>query len=431
MNETLMKVKKKVAIVSNNFHCERHVQYFSTIEKYFKSNGWEIAENFNVDKVVICACGFHNAMFEKVMTIFKDLENIHFLEKNILIMGCIPKTHPEDLNKVFNGHIIPYRGEVLLDEIIRPVIPFNEIRWVNVFRSHPACDLAEKEELFHIKISEGCLRKCTFCVINKAKGYIKSFPTDEIIEQFKRARDQGFRKVFLMGEDTFAYGIDGGTTIIDLVETLVEIDPTVELNFGYLHIRWLKEYAKQIISLCKRGVIRELHIGLQHINNELLEKMGRPVDFSRLYDIIGTIKNQCPDFYMACDIIVGFPGETREMFNQLVDFFKQDTYFNKVRHAGYSDVKGAPAAKLKNKVPPAEIAYRWEFLDKLLGERSSYGKVDQINRGDDLTYKLTQMHDYAFCKDTFKEEDYRKGIAREPIAANSTVLKEDKEDFAF
>jgi len=424
-------MKRKVAIVTNNLHCERHVQYYATIEKYLRTNGWRISEDFQVEKIIIAACGFHDAMYEKVLGILGHLKKIHFLEKNIIIMGCLAKTHEQGLGANFNGHRILLDNEHLLDDIIRAGVPFSEIGPVNRLRMEREAGEQEKGKMFYIKIARGCLRKCTFCVINKAKGSIRSVPVPAIVSQFEMAMAKGIKKVFLMGEDTFAYGIDINTTIIKLIETLVALDPGMQLNFGYLHIRWLQEYAEDIISLCRRGIIRELHIGLQHVNDKMLKRMGRPAVFSRLYEILTTIKKEIPGFYMAADIIVGFPGETKEIFNEMVEFFNHDRCFNKIRHSAYSDVKGAPSTRLKDKIPPAEIRSRWEYLGKILGDRSSFIQVDDTSRVDDTTYKLTQEKDYTFCKNTFLESVEETVVTRDIVEAASNILEEEKGDFGF
>jgi ribosomal protein S12 methylthiotransferase len=427
-NSPLM--KKRIAIITNNLHCERHIQYFSTIEKYLKSNGWEIAENFNVHKIIICGCGFHDAMYEKVKRTLREIRETNFLEKNIIILACLTKTHEMDLKKHFKGEIVEFHREELLDRIVSARITFKEIRLVNMYKIHEKCCSENKiNENFYIKISEGCLRECTFCVINKAKGYIGSVPFDKIVGQVKTAIEYGRKNIFLMGEDTFAYGIDIGTNIIELIEKLIARYPFIDLYFGYLHIRWLRKYSEKILSLCKRRILKELHIGLQHINNEMLKSMGRPQVFSRIYDIICKIKKECPEIYMVADILIGFPGETDEMFDQLVEFFKKDKCFNKVKHFGYSDVKGALSFKLDQKVPPDAITSRWEILDKVLGKRS-YSYQSRESRLDDETFRVTRFDDYSFCKDTF-DEMLQGSFSAELAVSGSNILNQDKEDFEF
>lgn len=430
MDKNLLVFKKRVAIVTNNLNCERHIQYYSHIEKYFKSNGWIIAEDFNVDKVIICCCGFHDVMYEKVLRTIEELKTIHFLDSNIIIMGCQTKTHEPELKENLAVRLISFDQEELLDEIINARITFNKITPNNIFRPHKWCKIDERNEYFHIKIARGCLRQCTFCVINKAKGYIKSTPREEILRQYKKAIKRGNRKIYLMGEDTLAYGVDIGSNIIDLTGALLAIESNVELNFGSLHIRWLHQYADGILSLCKRGIVKELHVGLQHVNNQLLKRMGRPCVFSEIYDIIKTLKKECPQLFLEADILVGFPGETEAMFEELVEFFKQDTCFDNVRHFGYSDVKGAPSYKFQGKLAPSEIVVRWEHFDKILQERSSNYKVEN-STPTDVAFQLTHERDYTFCKDTFRDEIEQAVTDPGLRQAKSKILQENEIDFEF
>lgn len=433
MNTTQQPVRRRVAIITNNVHCERHVQYYATMEKYFITNGWEVVDNFEADKVVICACGFHDAMLDKVMNVMAQLQKVYFPANNVILLGCLPKTHEEALQERFGGHVVALGNEARLDRLTGAAVPFARVDDVNLFRAHHECSITPDNELFAIKISTGCLRKCTFCVINKAKGPIKSVPLPEIERQFRKAVSQGKRRLFLMGEDSFAYGIDCGTTIIELLEHLEAIQPDVELYFGYLHNYWLREYAEGIFSLCRRGIIRELHLGLQHVNDRVLERMGRPGPFAEIYRLIRTIKEENPGFYMGCDIMVGFPGETEQEFEEMVEFFRNDRCFNKVRHFGYCDVKGAKSNHLDGKVPGPEVIRRWEYLDEVLEKRSSYIGLEKASRTDDATFKLTQERDYTFCKDSCMEEVEVSPEAKKSgltMAANDAVETEDGE-FGF
>lgn len=391
-------MNKSVAIITNSKECTRHIQYYATLENYLTANNFSVKDDFQVDKVLICACGFHDFMFNKVQNTLNALKSINFPEESIVILGCLPKTHQPSIAKAFRGPVIPFGQEYLLDNMLNADIPFNQIQPTNIFRLEPD---EPPRDLFFIKIAQGCFGKCTFCVINKAKGPLRSESPEAILRLFQRGLQNGRHHFFLMGEDTFAYGLDIGTTIIELTRALIDKASDAKFSFGSLHIKWLESYAEDILALCQGGYIEHLHIGLQHVNERILKRMGRLVPFQKIYRSIKKIKTQCPDVIVSGDVMVGFPGENEKIFNELMAFFQEDTSFDQISHFGYSDVKGAPASNFDEKVDPLQVAYRWDRLRLLLGPRSYYNNstrsVDQRNQNYRKAFIATFESDFAFC----------------------------------
>ncbi len=427
MNNLLL--DKRVAIVTNNVHCERHTAYYATVEKYFRTNGWKVCDDLNVDKIIICGCGFHDLMYEKFIKILEAAREVNFPEKNIIVMACLPKTQSEKLKEQFGGEIIGIHEEEILDRIIGAKVEFKDVKYVNVFNKYNLTP-PEKIPVYYVKISEGCLRECTFCIINKAKGYINSRPVEDIIKEVKTGVEKGYDKIYLMGEDAFAYGIDSNKTIIELVHEIKNAVPLANLYFSYLHIRWLEKYSTEIKDLCKKGWINELHIGLQHVNEHILDRMGRPINFSKLYDTIQEIKFDNPKMHMVADIMVGFPGETIEIFNELTEFFKKDKCFNKVKHFGYSDVNGATSTGFSNKVEDGEIARRWNVLNEVLGARSYSDEIEE-ERYDDNTFRITRFKDFSFCVNTFDKDGMEviKNNTKKEVITNISDINDSSFNF--
>lgn len=393
---------RKAAIITNNVGCERHVQYYSTLEKYLVANNWIIAEDFGVEKVIICACGFHDFMMDKVSKLLKRLSEVGFSEKDVIITGCLPKTHEQLLKQEFNGDLVEINQEHLLDDIIDAKIPFRTVNLPNVFVRPRTWEIPQ-DRTFFIKIAQGCSGYCTYCVIKKAKGHISSVPFEEIKKQFEYATANGYKEIYLMGEDTFAWGMDIGTTIIALVDSLLEISSDVSFIFGNWHSHWLPKFSEDIIRLCKMGIVKKLSIGLQHVNQFLLRRMGRGINFQEFYGILRRLRAECPDLHLSADIMVGFPGETPEMFEELVAFFEKDTVFDLVAHFGYSDVQGAPSSKFDGKVDTLQVGRRWDRLKKTLGPRSYYNVIETPETIR-AVFQLSLDRDYTFCKDTYLKE---------------------------
>ncbi|HEX3047292.1 MAG TPA: radical SAM protein, partial [Bacillota bacterium] len=315
---------KKVAIITNNLVCEMNTKYYSSTEKYFILNGWEVTTSFNADLLVMVTCGFSDEMFHIIRRLLQELNLQNFPAGNIIIMGCQPKTHRAELMEVFPGTLLEFGQEDQLDRLINATVPFSTVTGTNVFKAPGQECTGDREELFNIQIEDGCLKQCTFCVINKAHGDLRSMPLPEIMAQFDQAIQSGYRNINLVGVDTFGYGYDTGTNVVELIEAMLKTDSNIKFYLGSLHARWLTKYWEGILNLCRRGVIDSLHIVIQHNNDEILKRMGRPIKFADIYTIIKRFKQECPDLFISTDLIVGFPGETREIFMEMMDFIKND-----------------------------------------------------------------------------------------------------------
>jgi len=397
-----MNNKKRVLIVTNDIECARNIQYCSKIESYFKKNGWEISEGFeNIDKVIICACGYHNAQYNKALKVITKLRENNFNEKNIVLMGCLPKTHEKDINEKLNCSIVYLNQEEKLDEITGASVSFRSVADSNLFTVYQQDTVNKKNNGFYIKVGEGCLGACTYCVIKRAKGSLKSIPAEDIISQYRTAIENGYRKIQLIGEDTMAYGSDTGTTIIELINTLLSIDKNVEIYLGSVDIKWLKKYNNEFIDLCKQGIIKKLNIGLQHVNDDILKRMGRGgTRFSEAYEILKEIRRECPDIFISADIIVGFPGETIEAFEELAEFLKQDTCFDSIKHSGYSDNEYAPSFKLDNKIDPLDIVDRFYRLNDILEGKSMINFANSPD-SESITYLKTFEENVFIIKNSY------------------------------
>ncbi|HEX3047451.1 MAG TPA: radical SAM protein [Bacillota bacterium] len=403
-----MSENRKAAIVTNNLLCEMNTKYYSMLERYFQANQWTITASFtDADIVVFSTCGFADWMHQAIYNALQELQKINFPDQKIIIMGCQPKTHETELKNIFKGRMIEFGHEYLLDQVIGAAIPFKNIEVTNLFRPYRNNEPVDQNELFTIQIADGCLKQCTYCVINKAHGDIRSVPLVDIERQYKMALQKGYRNINLIAIDTLSYGYDTGTNINELIEHLLTIDSNVHFYLGSLHIRWLANYWEGLLSFCKRGIINSLHIGLQHVDDEILKKMGRPVKFADLYIILCSFKKECPNLFISTDIIVGFPGETDAIFETVLEFFRKDHCFTLVNHFAYSDVKGAPACRLSGKVNDYIKLNRWEKLKEVLGERfpdNALRKNDSIKlRRYQAAHQYANEQGYYFCQNTFAE----------------------------
>lgn len=399
---------KKVLIITNNLECDELVGYFSTLERYFLRNGWESTNSFDADLIIIAACGAIDQVYEQVQNALKDILSIKGNFNSTVIMGCQVVTYRDKLRSIYNGKMISYGQESILDNLICANYKFESVNTPNVFNS----PRQTKNELFTIIISTGCLQKCTYCIIKEAHGRIKSKTIEQISDEFSLAVNSGFKHIALAGTDTSVYGYDINTNIIELIKKLRNIDSTVKFYIDNLHPHNLIKYYDDFIELAKQNAFAYLHIAFQHVDNDILKRMGRKADFEEVYTMIRRMKHECPSLIIFTDFIFAFPGESEQQFDKLLSFVKNDKLFDYYYIHDYCDIPGTASYNLSNKISDDTKKERGLKLTVAFERR----KEEKINQMDSDNYRIFKHRydieselekdnpkGYYFCKDTFVE----------------------------
>ena len=400
---------KTVLIISNNLECDELVGYYSKLEQYFIMNGWKTVNHFNADLIVIVACGAIDVVHEYIKSALKDI----LIEKgnyaSTIIMGCQVVTHKERLKEIFDGKMIQYNQEDQLDKRIGAKYKFKSINTPNLFKLPGE----NPNKMFTIIISTGCLKKCTYCIINKAHGDIKSKSIAKIKAEFSVAVEKGFKDIALAGTDTSVYGYDTGSNFITLIKELRAIDPTVRFYMENLHPHNLVNYYNDLIELAKKNAFAYLHIAFQHVDNEVLKRMGRETDFTKIYDLIKELKRVCKDLIIYTDFIFAFPGESKQQFESLLNFVKNDQYINYYYIHDYCDIIGTSSYNYKDKID--EKTKKERGLEITIAfERRKQEKIKHMNpeiynilkNRYQIESELQKNKDnkgYYICKDTYVE----------------------------
>lgn len=356
---------KKVAILAFHHYCEEHMRYCAMVERYLLLNKFTICKSFDVDLIIVIGCG---ATDDKLYKFEKFIRTINQHKNKVILMGCLAKTHNLEIRKFFSGLAIDLGDEAKLDKYIGAEIEFGRIGYVNQF-----LPLTNKKQInphiYYIKISKGCLMKCTFCVIKKAHGYLVSESIDKIIEQYKQGLSLGYTNFYLMGTDSFAFGYDIKYNLAELIIELASINPNSVFYVGNLHPRWLIEYENEIKHLCSNNMLGSLQFALQHVNQIILRKMGRDVDFKKTNQIINDIAYINSEVFLSADFISGFPYETDIIFDELIDYIKSDTCLDMIQHFSYIDNKDTPAYLYSEKVRESVKLLRWNRMNDAIGDR--------------------------------------------------------------
>ncbi|TAN70422.1 MAG: 30S ribosomal protein S12 methylthiotransferase RimO [Methylobacter sp.] len=320
-----------------------------------RSEGYTISPSYqNADLVVVNTCGFIDAAVEE------SLDSIgEALAQNgkVIVTGClgsreaeIRARHPQVL-KVTGAHALEEVVAAVHEHLPPPHDPFISLvppQGIKLTPRHYA----------YLKISEGCNHRCTFCIIPSMRGDLVSRPVDDVLLEAERLANAGVKELLVVSQDTSAYGLDlkyqsrdwkgrsVKTRFYDLAEALGDLGIWVRMHYVYPY-----PHVDEVIPLMAEGkILPYLDIPFQHANSRILKLMKRPAATENNLERIKAWREICPDITLRSTFIVGFPGETEQEFEELLDFLSE-AQMDRVGCFAYSPVKGAVANDLPDPVP--------------------------------------------------------------------------------
>ncbi|MCX7093810.1 MAG: 30S ribosomal protein S12 methylthiotransferase RimO [Methylobacter sp.] len=322
-----------------------------------RSEGYTISPTYqDADLVVVNTCGFIDAAVEE------SLDSIgEALAQNgkVIVTGClgsreaeIRERHPQVL-KVTGAHALEEVVAAVHEHLPPPHDPFISLvppQGIKLTPRHYA----------YLKISEGCNHRCTFCIIPSMRGDLVSRPIDDVMLEAERLANAGVKELLVVSQDTSAYGLDLKyqnrdwqgrslrTRFYDLAEALGDLGIWVRMHYVYPY-----PHVDEVIPLMAEGkILPYLDIPFQHANSRILKLMKRPAASENNLERIKAWREVCPDITLRSTFIVGFPGETEQEFEQLLDFLSE-AQMDRVGCFAYSPVKGAVANDLPDQIPEA------------------------------------------------------------------------------
>lgn len=202
----------------------------------------------------------------------------------------------------------------------------------------------------HLKIAEGCNKNCTYCIIPKVRGKYRSFPMEDLIKQAEELAQNGTREIILVAQETTLYGVDlyGEKSLHKLLKSLCKING---IKFVRIMYCYPEEIYDELIDTIKSEtkICHYLDIPIQHANDEILRKMGRRTNKNRLIEVIKKLRTEIPDIALRTTLISGFPGETEEEFEELLDFV-DEIEFERLGVFAYSPEEGTVAAAMEGQI---------------------------------------------------------------------------------
>ena len=321
----------------------------------------------SADFVVVNTCGFIDSAREESLGAIDEMLDLKRQGKirGVVVTGCLAERQ--------QGKLLEARPEI---DAMVGVFGRNDIVDVanrlqsgiqeqqKVFRPAPIRPLSDSvrsavtpRHFAYLKISEGCDRLCTFCAIPKMRGKHYSKPIEQVVDEAKRLGDSGVREVVVVAQDTTYYGKDlyGQPRLTELLTELDKIDSIDWIRLMYFYPMYIDDRLVDTLAGAER-VLPYIDMPLQHASDAMLKRMARKTTRSLQEEIVGRLRERIDSLVMRTTMIAGFPGETEDDFEQLVEFVAQQ-HFEHLGVFTYSIEDDTPAARLPNRVP-AEIAQR-------------------------------------------------------------------------
>ncbi len=351
----------------------------------------------SADAVIINTCAFiESAKRESIDSIF-DIVSLKELnpELKVLVTGCLPQRYKQEV-----AELIPE-----VDRFFYTISADTTVREVQQFLQQP---LQRSKRLplspphyAYLRISEGCDNRCAYCAIPLIKGGYASRPFNDIIMDAHRLAEKGVKELMLIAQDTTVYGRDlpGQVSLDSLLRELNTIDGFEWIRLLYTHpAHWRDALIDTLASLDK--VVKYVDIPIQHISDPILKKMGRRIDRKGIETLISKIRAHIPDMVLRTSIITGFPGETEEHFNELMDFLN-DVQFERLGVFTYSHEEETRAYRLKDDVPDEVKLDRQRQIMNLQSQiaetrnasligRSIKVVVDEVDQKNNLAYARSE-----------------------------------------
>ncbi len=311
--------------------------------------------------VVVNTCGFINdAKEESINTIleFAQAKMEGRIEK-LFVMGCLSERYLADLEKEI-PEVDGWYGKFNYKQLLKDLGAIDNLEDIK----HTPRHITTPRHYTYIKISEGCDRHCAYCAIPLITGRHQSRPMDEILDEVRQLEKNGTKEFNVIAQELTYYGIDqdGKQHIADLIERMADI-PGVEwirLHYAYpAHFPWdLLRVMRE-----KKNVCNYLDIALQHISDHMLSRMQRHVTKEETYELIRKMREEVPGITIRTTLMVGFPGETEEDFEELKAFVKW-ARFERMGAFAYSEEEGTYSEKYYDDDVPEEV--KQQRLDKLM-----------------------------------------------------------------
>lgn len=348
----------------------------------FKENGYKIVNNEEeADVLVINTCGFIGpAKEEAINTILEMAEYKKKRCKYLIVMGCLVERYKEELSKAIPevDLWIKYSSYSTIWEQIETILKSEKENKNNL-------DFLDRvittgNNFAYLRIAEGCSNFCTYCAIPKIRGPFVSRKMEDVIKEAKKLANEGYEELIIIAQDTTKYGIDiyGESKLAELLKELCKIEKLKWIRFLYAYPETITD---ELIEVVKNEdkICKYFDIPIQHISNSVLKRMNRKSNGETIRSLIKRLRKEIPGVVIRTTVMVGFPGETKEDFEELYNFVKE-ARFERLGAFSFSKEEGTPAEKLKDQIHPMTKKSRYNKIMSLQQKIASETQQEMVGK---------------------------------------------------
>lgn len=385
---------KKIPVVGFvSLGCPKALVDTERIVTELRARGYRIGQTYkDADLVIVNTCGFVNeAIEESIEAITEALKE----NGRVIVCGCLGgRVEADGSNYIAKRlpKVLGVTGPDSVDKVMAMVeahLPRPHDPWDDLVPA-AGCRLTPKHYAY-LKISEGCNHHCTFCIIPKLRGTLSSRPIGDILREAENLKKAGVKELLVISQDTAAYGLDrnyrldfaGGrpvkTRLLELCSELCQLGLWTRLHYVYPY-----PSVDAVVPLMAEGLILPyLDVPFQHAHPRVLKAMKRPASAEKNLERIAAWRAACPDITIRSTFIAGFPGETEEEFEYLLDFLRE-ARLDRVGCFAYSPVEGAAANEIPGLLPDEEREERRRRFMEVQAEISREKLAEKIGRVEEV-----------------------------------------------
>lgn len=340
--------------------CDKNLVDSEVMLGILRAHGFTLVDDeMEADIIVVNTCSFiHDAKEESIQTILEMAETKHSCRcKALIVTGCMAERYKDEIMTEIEevDAVIGTTSYQHIAEVVAEVLEGQKVKQFDDLQAMPEVDVQRIMTTggysSYLKIAEGCDKHCTYCIIPKVRGDFRSVPMEHLLEEAQNLADGGVKELILVAQETTMYGTDlyGEKRLPQLLRALCKISGLRWIRILYCYP---EEITDELIQVIKEEpkICHYLDLPIQHASDGILKRMGRRTSRAQLIETIEKLRREIPDIALRTTLITGFPGETQEQHEELMDFVDQ-MEFDRLGVFTYSPEEDTPAASMPDQIP--------------------------------------------------------------------------------